>query len=325
MNLEYITVPPGLLNAWGGVQPNNASGTDDATETFDAQDVAIGRSRRALSVSLGGLGRTRETGLETIANAFPILGAPRSFTRDETTVEPRGPPLTRRPQRSATITIGSLARSDATSTRTSTASTRRPSNAEQLGLRKPEPAITPNQAADNSYMFQSLNNYRFPGTKHNVTPSLPVFIGREFDLNGRSSTDRRDNSEVSPNLWRVASDRSWIPGLDVIRRASIAIDDTLENLTSLARRSTLADVYEKAKVRQVQLRRSTVVQIGFQYCFYLLILASIYFILVGVPLWKGVVWYIYIIFSTKLAVPVGTAVFLGIGFLYVTPLIPPMS
>ena len=41
MNSEYVNIPPGLLNTWSGVQPNNVS-NDNAMGMFDAQQVAIG-------------------------------------------------------------------------------------------------------------------------------------------------------------------------------------------------------------------------------------------------------------------------------------------
>ena len=249
MTSEYTTIPPGLLNTWGAVQPHGISVSDDATETFVVQPVAIGRAKKALSVGLEGLGWTRETGLETNADAFPILGARRRSTSDETSVDSCHSTSTGRPQRSATVT-------------------------------------------------------------------LPVFVGRHSGINNPQA-GRRSSAEAKPELRRTTSSRSWAPGLDVIRRASIAVEDAVENISSIVRRSTLSDVYEKAKVRQVQLKRSTVAQIAFQYAFYLLLLASIYFVLVGIPLWKGVVWYIYILFVHKLVVPAGTAAFLGIGFLYV--------
>ncbi len=66
--------------------------------------------------------------------------------------------------------------------------------------------------------------------------------------------------------------------------------------------------------------RSNAVQIGFEYTFYLLMLATIYFVFVGVPLWNGLVLTIYYIFDMKLVVPAGTAIFLGIGFLWVITL-----
>jgi hypothetical protein len=302
MTSEYITIPLGLLDIWGGVQPNATSSSNDATETFDAQQVAIGRARRALSVSIGALGRTRETGLETKANAFPILGTRRSSTTDETTVDPRNSTSTRRLQRSATISIGTLARSNVTSRRTSIESNLRPPSAELPGVRRPQLVAVPNQSSQNAYVFQSLNNYRFPASADDVTAPLPIFIGRNCAPE-ESQGGRRSSSGA----------RSWVPGLDFIRRASTAV----ENISSVVRRSSLSDVYEKAKVREVQLRRSTIAQVGFQYMFYLLILATIYFLMVGVPLWKGVVWWIYILFNSKLAVSAGTAVFLGVGFLYI--------
>ena len=105
-----------------------------------------------------------------------------------------------------------------------------------------------------------------------------------------------------------------------MRRASVAVENAVDTVfgpvANAVRRSTLADIYEKAKVRQVKLMRSTLAQYTFEYAFYVLIAATVYFVLVGLPLWKGVVWYIYIIFAQKLLLPVGTAVFLGVGFLY---------
>lgn len=73
MSSEYITIRPELLDIWGGIQPHATFNSNDATESFDAQQVAIGGAGRALSVSIGALGRSRETGLETKANTFPSV------------------------------------------------------------------------------------------------------------------------------------------------------------------------------------------------------------------------------------------------------------
>ena len=310
MDSEYITISPALLNFRGSVI--STSDSNDAVETFDAQQVAIGRARRALSVNLGGLGGSRGTGLETNANAFPIVGAPRS-SRDETTVDPRNSGAIGSPPGPSAVSIGTLARSNATSRRTSTVSTLRPPSAEQPGLRKPPPVAVSDNASQNTHIFQSLDNYRFPGTAESVTQPLPVFTGRDY---GPEETQAPKRSIFGSRSGRGRSASTWVPGLDVIRRASVALEDAVKNISSVVRRSTLSDIYEKAKVRQEQLQRSTIAQVGFQYTFYILILASIYFVLVGVPLWKGVVWGIYIIFNSRLAVPAGTGVFLGIGFLY---------
>lgn len=110
------------------------------------------------------------------------------------------------------------------------------------------------------------------------------------------------------------------------RRASVLAERTIGGVQNAVaavlhptRRSSIADMYEKAKVRHIKIERSPMAQIAFEYFSYLLIIAIIYFVFVGIPLWKGVVWYIYIIFMHYLVVPAGTAVFLGIGFLYVYP------
>ena len=305
MGSEFITVPAGLLNTWGGVQPTSGPNDSITTETFDAQQVAIGRARRALSVSIGGLGRTRETGRETNANAFPILDTSQRSARADSIVDPHDSTSTRRPQRSATVSEGTFARSNVTSCRTSAGS--------HLPISRDE---QPARAAQDFYMSQNFNNYHFPAARPDLTRPLPVFAGRDSTPSYSLAHGER-SSDAEVGVRRTSTARSWAPGLDVIRRASIAIEEAVEGLSSIARRSTLSEVYEKAKVRQVQLKRSTIAQIGFQYVFYLFLLACVYFILVGIPLWKGVVWYIYILFNNKLTVPAGTAVFLGIGFLCV--------
>lgn len=309
MNTEYITIPPRLLSIWGGVQPHATSTSTDATQIFDAQRATIGKSGRAQSVSIGALGRTRETGLETKANAFPILRARRRSTTDEVIVDPRDFTSTRRLQRSASISIGTLARSNVTSRRTSIVSNLGPPSAELPGVKRPPPIAGPDQPSQESYVFQSLNNYRFPAAADKVTTPLPMFVGKGC-APGEIRAERRSSSGQRSDMRRR---RSWVPGLDVVRRASVA----MENISSIVRRSSLTDVFEKAKVRGVQLTRSTIAQNGFQCMFYLLLLASIYFVMVGIPLWKGIIWHIYILYSSKLAVSAGTAVFLGVGFLYV--------
>ncbi|KYK58125.1 glycosyl transferase [Drechmeria coniospora] len=56
-----------------------------------------------------------------------------------------------------------------------------------------------------------------------------------------------------------------------------------------SRRGTLADLYEKAKVRGKQLERKPTTQLVFEYCFYAFLVVLIYFLLIGIPLWKGAV------------------------------------
>ena len=40
----------------------------------------------------------------------------------------------------------------------------------------------------------------------------------------------------------------------------------------------------------------------FEYIFYLILVAFVYFVLIGVPLWKGAVWWLYWVFEHKFAI-----------------------
>lgn len=81
------------------------------------------------------------------------------------------------------------------------------------------------------------------------------------------------------------------------------------------RQTSIRNTFEVAKSRQEALQRSTAFQIIFQYTMYLLILASVYFILVGDPLWGGLVREIYVLFEHDLTFVGGSAIFVGLAFL----------
>lgn len=129
----------------------------------------------------------------------------------------------------------------------------------------------------------------------------------------------RQRKESAPD--RKQSSVSQYSTINVVRRASIAVENTVEKvketITGALRRSSLQEVYEKAKIRQAQLKRTTAVQVSFQYTFYLLMIATIYFFFIGYPLWNGFVLTVYYLFDKELVIPAGTAIFLGIGFLSV--------
>ena len=102
---------------------------------------------------------------------------------------------------------------------------------------------------------------------------------------------------------------------NAIRRASVAVADTFERVITRVRKGSMVDLYEKAKIRQEQLKRSTWVQYLFEYTMYLLLIASVYLVLVGMPLWRGAVWYIYVLIATKFVIVGGSAIFMGLAAL----------
>jgi hypothetical protein len=78
--------------------------------------------------------------------------------------------------------------------------------------------------------------------------------------------------------------------------------DTVENVKQAIRRSSIHDVYEKAKKRGLELQRSKWAMRLFEYTFYLILVAFVYFVLIGLPLWKGAVYWLYWVFKRKFAV-----------------------
>ncbi|KAF2703258.1 glycosyltransferase family 2 protein, partial [Pleomassaria siparia CBS 279.74] len=83
-----------------------------------------------------------------------------------------------------------------------------------------------------------------------------------------------------------------------------------------ARKSSIAATYEKAKTRGVQLQRNKWVQMGFPYAIYLFMLVFVYFVLIGVPLWNGSVWWLWWIVANKFVFSGGFAITLGIALFY---------
>ncbi|EXJ81403.1 hypothetical protein A1O3_07694 [Capronia epimyces CBS 606.96] len=62
--------------------------------------------------------------------------------------------------------------------------------------------------------------------------------------------------------------------------------------------------------------RGKVAQILFQYTYYLLLVAIVYFVLVGVPLWRGLVYTFWHVMKYSLTVEGLCAIFVGIAFFY---------
>ena len=100
-----------------------------------------------------------------------------------------------------------------------------------------------------------------------------------------------------------------------ITRRSIAPNRLSVAFTDRIRRSSLYDLYEVAKRRQKELRRSAWVQISFEYFMYLMILAIIYFVLVGLPLWKGAVYWLFWVVDHKFVIAGGWSITIGLAVL----------
>ncbi|CAG8128089.1 unnamed protein product [Penicillium salamii] len=85
---------------------------------------------------------------------------------------------------------------------------------------------------------------------------------------------------------------------------------------SSGERSELQEVYEKAKLRGVAIQRKHWVRLLFEYSIYTFLILFIYFVLVGMPLWKGAVWWLYYVVRTKFVIQGGYAITIGLAALY---------
>ena len=312
MNIDNIVIPGGILATWDGPQSTETQGHAGDNERFDIVEVARERAR-SLSASVDYQGSSRRSTLGRVASTIPPSEITHAASgQDSRSTYAQRPAFHR--QRSKSINLAGLARSRATGLNT-------PANP---GLRL-EPSVTFQDPLDStnttinledSYVFQRLEDCK-SSSQHigRRTSTGPLFLVRSSSAN--TATLPRESS--SRYLEEIPSRKSRLSSGNVARRASIAVEGVVEKVVDTVirplRRTSLQDVYEKAKIRQTQLTRSTVAQISFQYFSYLLMLAGIYFVFVGYPLWKGLVLVLYDVFRMQLAIPVGTAVFLGIAFL----------
>lgn len=108
------------------------------------------------------------------------------------------------------------------------------------------------------------------------------------------------NSKAIPKSWRF-----------------LGIDDHTVGNTVQGVKSNVREMYEKAKVKQQQLKRSKTAQLIFRYTFYIVLISMVYLVFVGLPLWRGLVWYMYILFQNHMTLKAGLAITFGISFLQV--------
>ena len=318
MSIDNVEIPGGIIAAFHHRQSRDDDSNRGESEAFDIAQVARQRAR-TLSTSLDQQTGSREDTLERLTGILQVNENVQIALQQGSDEAYQRAPSRQRRQRPTTINLGGLG----------TTGLNRPSNAGLRFDRTPSISSGAGQKRmskgavsettrelENTYIFQNLRNYQLSAQDPNQDSSIPsVFLAR----NGSTDTASFRKASSQKQHERSQSDSSQFAHIHVVRRASIAVENAVEKvketITGALRRSSLQEVYEKAKIRQAQLKRSAAAQISFQYTFYLLMLATVYFVFIGYPLWNGLVLTIYYLFDMKLVVPAGTAIFLGFGFL----------
>jgi hypothetical protein len=149
-------------------------------------------------------------------------------------------------------------------------------------------------------------------TSHSSIQTDPSQLAPRDSLSLQSVTER--NQSQSAETHQDAGNRRGTIHSMVNAIVPDILHRTLTN-ASYARKSSMWQTYERAKERGTQLQRHPYVQIGFEYSIYAIIILFTYFVLVGVPLWKGAVYWLWWVVANKFVLAGGFSITLGIALL----------
>ncbi|KAI5207371.1 hypothetical protein E4T39_01841 [Aureobasidium subglaciale] len=172
-------------------------------------------------------------------------------------------------------------------------------------------------------------NFAFDYHERAVSPGAPASpidpfasAGTAMDASRVKDAEKLHATPHRPSIWRhgatsnVNAQNNGGRRGTIIQRAGSVFQDSYQHVRKKVRRSSMWDVYENAKKRQIEIRRKRWVQILFEYTFYAVILAVSYFLLIGVPLWKGAYWELYLVFKHKLNLTGSWSIVIAVAFAY---------
>lgn len=89
------------------------------------------------------------------------------------------------------------------------------------------------------------------------------------------------------------------------------------NAVRKSRNSSLKSLYDRAKLVNIKHQREDWLRYTIEYGAYTFLVLVVYFVLVGLPLWKGAVYWLYWIMQHKLIFQGGWAIFICMLIWYV--------
>lgn len=175
---------------------------------------------------------------------------------------------------------------------------------------------------DDTVLFRSLQGYALheAAAVRSRRYSSAVPPDADFLATYEGSLEKDIDQHISDEALHASKDKIEIPpDASMIRRASLGMASLYQTVTrgttNLMRMTTLRDAYENAKIRGKYLQRKKWVQVVFEYTFYLILLSFVYFVLVGVPLWKGAVWWLYWLVHTHFTVAGTWSITIGLAIM----------
>lgn len=174
-------------------------------------------------------------------------------------------------------------------------------------LTSEKPTTTNDYFGDYTIGAQGPRSYR--RTSSGVSASNKVRVDEPSPTHPSPFRSSNRNPSNDANVTQASTQRSRRSTSggsrkeSIVQRSASIVLNTVEDVKQAIRRSSIYDVYEKARTRGIELQRSKFAMRLFEYTFYIILVTFVYFVLVGVPLWKGAVYWLYWVFKHKFAIP----------------------
>ncbi|KAL5425310.1 hypothetical protein PMIN04_002653 [Paraphaeosphaeria minitans] len=172
--------------------------------------------------------------------------------------------------------------------------------------------------------------------RHVSNPFGDSHVEQSATTSHRSSFGNNTDPFLSRNQSTTSVEQHTVPEAAHIPREARKRSGTLETVVNalvpdslqrkltnntagtsgLTRHSSMRKTFEKAKLRGAEMQRNKYAMWAFEYGIYLFLLCFIYFVLIGIPLWKGAVWWLYWVVANKFVFAGGFSITLGIALFY---------
>jgi hypothetical protein len=166
-----------------------------------------------------------------------------------------------------------------------------------------KPSIAPQS------LFHQLSEYSL-STAHGSSAA---------SLSGHTGIDSGTSDVEDPSVRPSVSFATEKPprGMSFARSKSFAhsVQSRARRVSHSVRRSSIWDVYETAKRRGVEIQRKPWAMVVFEYAFYFFLVALVYFAIIGMPLWRGSVWWLHWLMENKFSLTAGFTIPLGVAAL----------
>ncbi|KAK5727941.1 hypothetical protein LTR17_012364 [Elasticomyces elasticus] len=307
-----------------------------AAEAVEVIEVVGRPHTRATSVTMGALNRTRSGRHGSQANVL-TLGGQRLPLRKTSLPTVR--------EQASNTTIGSAT--------TLAGSSSEAGELSQLALKHRKNLIDhPNSDTlsplhqfsegpfGDSMLFQKLSSYDLRGSNRNKRHSArsPMdasevmgqpqnpFESSSYILHDEKTEDPFADdlgpldSRTSNTLERSNTMMGRFRQFSVVQATTDAITHAAENVSAgvsnVARRTSVGNLYDQAKAKGLTFQRKPWVQKLFEYSIYVLLVLFVYFVLVGLPLWRGAVWWLYWVVQNKFVVGGTWSITIGLAAFY---------